>query len=163
VDFIDEAVQRYNARRSAEKAKQDAENREWAKQRQKLQSQVDECISKVIYPILDEAKNKFSKNKIKAKSEVFGYTYAHDGKYHYDKAVLHLFTKTVAYNKNEEPVKKGPLIKFKSSPPYDTRIEIQFCDEDGKSFLNENCEIAAITREQVEDYLRQFVEIVFRE
>lgn len=165
MDFIDKAIERQRIRLSTGKAKQKAEKEEAEKEEaekrdQEIREQVDQCISKVVFPVVYKAKKRFEQNDFKTEADIDTSTSLDTGKSYSKGAKLQLH-KGID-RRSGVPIVIGPSLSFSASPPYSTAIGIVAYGEDNKAIFSERWEITEMTEKLVEAYIQRFVEGVIK-
>ena len=70
MDFIDKAIEKQRIRLGEEKAKQKTESEEVEKRDQEIREQVDHFISKIVFPIVSNAKKRLEQKGFKAEVDI---------------------------------------------------------------------------------------------
>jgi hypothetical protein len=165
LDFIDVAIEKQRVRLSTAKPKQKPERNEAEKEEVEIRDKeirelVDQCISKVITPLIIEAKKRFEQNAFKSEADLdtsnsidMGRTYA--------KGIKLQLNKTI-YRKTGIPIVAGPSLSFSASPPYSTTIAIVAYGENNKAIFSDRWEIEEVNEKLVVEYIKLFVEEVIR-
>lgn len=160
MDFIDKAIEKQRIRLGEEKAKQKTESEEAEKRDQEIREQVDQFISKIVFPIVSNAKKRFEQKGFKAEVDIET-AISFDTEKSYYKGIKLQLNKRLD-RKTVVPIVIGPSLYFSASPPYSTTIAIVAYGVDNNAIFSERLKITEMTEKLVIDYIKMFVEAVIK-
>jgi hypothetical protein len=158
VDFIDEAIGKLRIRLGADKQKIETEEAE--KRDQEIRGQVDQFISKIVIPVVINAKRKFEKEGINAEVDIETSKYFEAEKSYYKGVKLQL--KKGLDRKTVFPIVTGPSLSFSASPPYSTAMAIVAYGVHNDAIFSERFDITEMTEKLVLAYLKRFIDEVIK-